>query len=84
MESLFFNKISPLCPVFSVCGGCQYQDISYEDELHLKQGELKKIFQDALKIPDEILNPILPSPQPYFYAESAHFDIVPPPLLDNA
>ena len=31
------QKIQPVCPVFSLCGGCQYQDISYEDELRVKE-----------------------------------------------
>ncbi len=30
-------EINPLCPAFGMCGGCTYQNISYEKELEIKQ-----------------------------------------------
>lgn len=30
-------EITPLCSAFGLCGGCTYQNISYEDELKIKQ-----------------------------------------------
>lgn len=61
------KKIPALCPVFQDCGGCQYQDISYADELRLKESGLKSLFKDSLNLSEEIFHPILASPQEYHY-----------------
>ena len=39
------HRILPLCPIFDLCGGCSYQNVSYEFELELK----KNILIDSLK-----------------------------------
>lgn len=38
-------ETEPLCPAFGMCGGCSYQNISYEKELEIK----KKTVLDLLK-----------------------------------
>ena len=57
----------PLCPYFGPCGGCAYQDISYEAELSLKEEELKRLFDEKLGTPANIFHPMIPSPEPYAY-----------------
>lgn len=57
----------PLCPYFGNCGGCLYQDRSYEDELEVKERNLKKLFLEKLNLPENIFAPIVPSPEPYGY-----------------
>jgi len=37
----------PLCRHFSLCGGCNYQHISHETELHWKEGMVLQILQNA-------------------------------------
>jgi 23S rRNA (uracil1939-C5)-methyltransferase len=34
------ERIDPICPHFGVCGGCQLQHISYEEELRLKRQQV--------------------------------------------
>ena len=58
---------TPLCPYFGSCGGCAYQDLTYEDELSLKEENLQKLFERELGISPEIFRPIVPSPEPYGY-----------------
>lgn len=60
-------KVKPLCSYFGECGGCTYQDLAYEDELWIKESELKKLFCEELEVSNEIFLPIVPSPEPYFY-----------------
>lgn len=43
------NEIEPLCPHFGICGGCSYQNLSYEDQLSLKAGQVKKLLDGAIK-----------------------------------
>lgn len=61
------SRVKPLCPYFGTCGGCVYQHFTYEDELSLKEEKLKQLFKDELGLPSEIFQPIVPSPQPYYY-----------------
>lgn len=56
-----------LCPLFGTCGGCQYQDIPYEQELVLKEGQLKELFKKGLSLPGEVFEPIEPSPEVLHY-----------------
>jgi 23S rRNA (uracil1939-C5)-methyltransferase len=60
-------KVQPRCSVFGECGGCQLQDISYADELRLKETRLKELLQGALKIPGSAFHSIVASPQEYHY-----------------
>ncbi len=34
-------EVAPRCPHFGTCGGCQYQDIAYDDQLNLKHETLR-------------------------------------------
>ena len=61
------KKNTPLCPVFGECGGCQYQNLSYEEELKLKETQLKNIFFTSLPIAEDLFEAIVPSPIEYHY-----------------
>ena len=71
MKNHFFNLSPgypvPLCPVFGTCGGCAYQDIPYEEELALKERNLKSLFTQKLGLSEDIFEPIAASPAPYHY-----------------
>ena len=66
-EEFTIQKVQPACPVFGECGGCQYQDVLYEEELQIKEKQLKKIFLEHLIVSSELFEPIIPSPQTYHY-----------------
>jgi 23S rRNA (uracil1939-C5)-methyltransferase len=38
---------TPLCPHFGACGGCQYQDLAYPEQLRIKRERLTGLLQDA-------------------------------------
>ena len=38
----------PLCSNFPSCGGCMYQTMSYEDQLHMKETQIRELLEDAL------------------------------------
>jgi len=61
------SRAAPLCPVFGTCGGCAYQDLSYEEELALKERNLRAMFHSRLEIREDGFAPIVASPEPYHY-----------------
>lgn len=49
-ERLVNKKSKSRCPVFKECGGCQYLDMPYEDQLKMKQAELQKLLGKFCKV----------------------------------
>ncbi len=62
----------PACRHFGECGGCRWQDISYEDQLALKERMVKNAFA-ARGFADLSIRPILPSVSPFFYRNKMEF-----------
>lgn len=61
------RKGTEKCPVFLKCGGCQFLDISYEEQLAHKQKKL----EDLLK-PYCFVEPIIGMKEPYYYRNKVH------------
>jgi 23S rRNA (uracil1939-C5)-methyltransferase/tRNA (uracil-5-)-methyltransferase len=61
------TSVKSLCPLFGSCGGCQYQDIPYEEELCRKEAILKELLTRELSLPENVFEPITPSPEIYHY-----------------
>ena len=66
-------RVVPVCEHFTYCGGCQWQHMNYQSQLHYKQKEV----ENNLKrlggvIPEEIL-PIVGCNKPYFYRNKIEF-----------
>lgn len=45
------NEITPSCPHFAICGGCTYQNLSYEDQLEMKNSQVKSIMDEVIREP---------------------------------
>jgi 23S rRNA (uracil1939-C5)-methyltransferase len=60
------TRVQAPCPAFGRCGGCNWQHISYEEQLLQKklivEEQLSKFLRTRVEIP-----PVLPSPEPLFY-----------------
>ncbi len=39
---------TPYCPHFAECGGCTYQNLEYQDQLALKEQQVKNIIMDVI------------------------------------
>lgn len=61
------TQVKPLCPLFGTCGGCQYQDIPYDEELSRKEILLKELLTGALSFSEGVFDSITPSPEFYHY-----------------
>lgn len=42
------NEIESSCPHFGKCGGCTYSNLSYEDQLKLKDNQMKALFKPVV------------------------------------
>lgn len=61
------QRVAPQCPYFGACGGCAYQHLSYEHQLHWKARQVEQALRRIGKFRDPPLRPIVPSPRPYGY-----------------
>ena len=61
------DRVEPPCRYFGECGGCQYQHIAYEAQLHLKHKQITDLFQRIGGFPAAAVDPVVPCPQPYGY-----------------
>ena len=48
LEKSELEKRDPLCSIFPSCGGCMYQTMLYEEQLKMKEEQIKKLFDDAV------------------------------------
>lgn len=78
------DRTAPSCPVFSRCGGCQWQMIDYNEQLRLKRrlviDALERIGGFGQKWPMPLVHPVTPSQSKLFYRTKAQ---VPVGVLDR-
>lgn len=60
------DRVEPQCPLFSQCGGCQYQNLSYKKQLEWKQRQVAELLQRMAGI-NHTVDPVHPSPVTYGY-----------------
>ncbi len=59
-------RIKPLCPVSESCGGCTFQNVSYEFELEYKKHKVEDALQRIGHI-DAPVNDVVGAESPYYY-----------------
>ena len=67
------KRVTPECQHFGTCGGCKWQDMGYEHQLHYKQNEVENNLRRIghLDLPEVL--PILGAPKRYFYRNKMEF-----------
>lgn len=63
------ERISPRCIHFSICGGCRFQHISYEEQLRVKENWINDLFN----VDTSVRFPILPAESPWNYRNKMEF-----------
>lgn len=61
------ERTSSACPVFGVCGGCQWQHIAYPYQLKYKEEILRETLERIGGLKGIEIEPIVPSPKEYAY-----------------
>lgn len=62
-------SVTPKCPYFGLCGGCQHQDVVYEEQLRRKQEFLKELYRQEV--------PVRSQPTSYEYRNRMDFVCTP-------
>ena len=49
LEASELERKEGACPHFGVCGGCLYQSLPYEEQLKIKEGQIKSLLDSVCK-----------------------------------
>ncbi|MFK5921493.1 MAG: class I SAM-dependent RNA methyltransferase [Verrucomicrobiota bacterium] len=60
------HRVEARCELFGTCGGCQYQNYAYQQQLLWKQTQVSELLSHMAKIEAEVL-PVIPSPREWGY-----------------
>ena len=70
------HRVTPRCPLFGRCGGCQYQHLSYPNQLEWKRRQVAELLQHMAGIPDFSVASVVGSPREFNYRSkiTPHFN----------
>lgn len=69
------ERITPRCIHFSKCGGCHYQNLSYENQLKAKEEILRDQLKRIGKIENPPVKPMIASPAVWNYRNHMQFHL---------
>lgn len=67
------KRTEPVCSHFGYCGGCKWQNMSYQHQLFYKQKEVENNLKRLGRIEIPEMQPILGVENPYFYRNKMEF-----------
>lgn len=69
------QRVTPACPLFGRCGGCQYQHLSYAGQLEWKRRQVAELLQHMAGIEFPVA-PVIASPKEFNYRSkiTPHFN----------
>lgn len=66
-------RVEPFCEHFGVCGGCKWQHISYDTQLHYKQKQVKDNLERIGKLALPTIDPIVGSAKTTYYRNKLEY-----------
>jgi tRNA/tmRNA/rRNA uracil-C5-methylase (TrmA/RlmC/RlmD family) len=72
------HRIDPKCPLFGQCGGCQYQHLTYAEQLKWKRQQVAELLKFMAGV-EFAVNPVIGSPREFGYRSkiTPHFSAHP-------
>ncbi|HXN34935.1 MAG TPA: class I SAM-dependent RNA methyltransferase [Opitutaceae bacterium] len=69
------HRIEPKCALFGACGGCQYQNLAYGEQLEWKRRQVAELLEHMAGITFGV-SPVIGSPRPFGYRSkiTPHFN----------
>ena len=62
----------PACGIFPACGGCMYQTMPYEEQMKMKEGQIRRLMDGAVK-GEYVFEGVKASPQEFGYRNKMEF-----------
>lgn len=69
------HRVPPRCIHFGECGGCHYQQMSYDQQLKIKQDILQDQLERIGRLSQPPVAPAIPSPAEFNYRNQVHFQV---------
>ncbi len=66
-------RTEPKCKYFGVCGGCKWQNLSYEAQLKFKHQLVADAFTRIGGFENSLVSPVVGCEEPYFYRNKMEF-----------
>lgn len=60
------QRVEARCPLFGNCGGCQYQNLAYEEQLTWKRQQVAELLKHMARI-EHSVEPVIASPRQFEY-----------------
>jgi len=67
------QRVETVCPHFGVCGGCKWQTMSYEAQLHYKEQQVRDNLERLGHLDTSTMQPICGSENIYYYRNKLEF-----------
>lgn len=67
------QRTDPFCAHFGTCGGCKWQHMQYDAQLHFKQKNVEAALQRLAKIDTSVIEPILGSAENKYYRNKLEY-----------
>ncbi len=68
-------RVTPRCPHFGQCGGCQWQHIAYDAQLKFKTEIVREQFARIAKMPDAPVRDSIGMTEPWHYRNNVQFQM---------
>ena len=62
----------PACSIFPACGGCMYQTMPYEEQMKMKEGQIRRIMDEAVN-GEYVFEGVKASPKEFGYRNKMEF-----------
>lgn len=62
----------PVCSIFPACGGCMYQTMPYEEQMKMKEGQIRRLMDEAVR-GDYTFEGVKASPKEFGYRNKMEF-----------
>ena len=69
------HRITPPCPIYHDCGGCQWMHMDYPFQVQSKREILSETFKRTLKTDYIAIQPLIPSSTPLNYRQRVQFKV---------
>lgn len=67
------ERVEPFCSHFDICGGCKWQNLSYEAQIKYKEVQVRDALRRIGKVDVSLFEPILGAPETQYYRNKLEF-----------